>query len=390
MSILDSYKISYAQNREDVIIEAFFPDVTEGFYVDVGANDPTDDSVTKLFYDKGWHGINIEPSKRLYEKLTRVREKDINIQIGIASKKGKLTFREYDNHGLSTFSEEMKKGYEKLASQKTDTYIEYTIPVKPLSHALSEASPSHIHFMKIDVEGFEYEVLISNDWEKYRPELICIEANHILKDWHPILSKANYELVFFDGLNEYFLAKEAINRKDNFNYADSLILKKPIISPGLANQLRNYEKLQSRMVAIERELDQTQQELMQAINQRNVMFTQLTQYSHLRSQAKMLIINIRKAYRSRLDRFNGPVKLKHVIKLKTSWRELSPQEGSRLAYEYDKKALRETRIINGRMRRMLYKLLDGIDRLAILIAKLMFRILRKILREFRQLTHARG
>ncbi len=243
--ILDNYRVSYAQNREDVIIEAFFPDVEKGFYVDVGANDPKDDSVTKLFYDEGWHGVNIEPSPRLLNKLNIERKRDINVGAGVASIEGILQFREYHNHGLSTFSDKMKKVYEQEIGEKTATFSEYKVAVRPLSKILDDIKPKHIHFLKVDVEGYEYEVLASNDWIRYRPELICIEANHIIKDWHGILKKANYNLVFNDGLNEYFLAHESMARLDKFNYAESIVLGKQIINPGLAKLLSRYDRLLS-------------------------------------------------------------------------------------------------------------------------------------------------
>lgn len=235
--MLDDYTVSYAQNREDIIINAFFPDIKKGFYVDVGANDPVDDSVTKIFYDKGWTGLNIEPSPRLFQKLVRARKRDVNIQVGVGVKEGKLKFRDYENHGLSTFSSEMQKQYEKQSNAKTASYTDYTVSVKPLSSVLQAAAVDHIHFLKVDVEGLEYEVLASNDWSKYRPELICVEANHIIKDWHPILTAADYKLVYADGLNEYFLASESIARNENFNYVESLVLTKPIINAGLAKRL---------------------------------------------------------------------------------------------------------------------------------------------------------
>ena len=70
--------------------------------------------------------------------------------------------------------------------------------------------------MKIDVEGFEYEVLAGNDWEKCSPRLICIEANHVDKDWRPMLDKLNYSFAFFDGLNEYYLASDEAYRLEDF------------------------------------------------------------------------------------------------------------------------------------------------------------------------------
>ncbi len=74
---MSRFTISYAQNREDIIIDAFFKGKSSGFYVDVGANHPVVDSVTKLFYQKGWNGINIEPNPRMASLLIADRPRDI-------------------------------------------------------------------------------------------------------------------------------------------------------------------------------------------------------------------------------------------------------------------------------------------------------------------------
>jgi len=51
--------ISYAQNFEDVMLNRVFRDRVDGFYVDFGAADPVNLSVTKWFYDLGWTRGNI-------------------------------------------------------------------------------------------------------------------------------------------------------------------------------------------------------------------------------------------------------------------------------------------------------------------------------------------
>ena len=84
--------VSYAQNFEDVILHRVLKEVKKGFYIDVGANDPVIDSVTKAFYDDGWHGINIEPVSEWFEKLQLVRPNDINLQTGVGAKKADLNF----------------------------------------------------------------------------------------------------------------------------------------------------------------------------------------------------------------------------------------------------------------------------------------------------------
>lgn len=90
---------SYAQLLEDVILYCALKDVEKGFYIDVGANDPTNDSVTKFFYDRGWHGINIEPLPDRCALLAEKRPRDINLCVGLGSEHGKLDI--FPNGGLA-------------------------------------------------------------------------------------------------------------------------------------------------------------------------------------------------------------------------------------------------------------------------------------------------
>jgi FkbM family methyltransferase len=213
----------FAQNREDLFIEAFFPDVAEGFYVDIGASDPVVDSVTKLFYDRGWHGINVEPIRERWLTLQADRPRDLNINAGVAGKSGSMTFHEYPNaDGRSTFSPELASDYETEADFDTRGATAYEVPVTTLADVIKDNDVPHIHFLKIDVEGFEYEVIEGYDWQGVRPELLCIEADRISaeRDWRPLIAQRGYELVFHDGLNNYYLASEAMDRAQHFNYAD--------------------------------------------------------------------------------------------------------------------------------------------------------------------------
>jgi FkbM family methyltransferase len=245
----DSLVVSYAQNREDVILNAFLWDVENGFYVDVGAYDPVEDSVTRYFYERGWSGINIEPNKIFFEKLKKQRPRDINLNVGVSNKEEKLIYREYiDGKGLSTFSDSMKKGYE---SSKTDrpisNYKDREIRVLTLKQIFKQNDVKEIHFLKVDVEGYEFEVLESNDWKKYRPEVICIEANHILRDWHELLKESKYQSVFNDGLNEYFVDSNKMDRWRNFRYVETIIGRE-IVTP---KQYEINNALASSRVTIE-------------------------------------------------------------------------------------------------------------------------------------------
>ena len=79
---------SYAQNFEDVILERLFKEVEQGFYVDIGAWDPSHLSVTAHFYKKGWNGINVEPIAERLECFQKYRSRDINISAAIATEEG--------------------------------------------------------------------------------------------------------------------------------------------------------------------------------------------------------------------------------------------------------------------------------------------------------------
>jgi hypothetical protein len=75
--------ISYAQNFEDVLLNPVFKDRTSGFYIDVGAMDPVVTSVTKTFYDRSWHGVNIEPGPAYHQSLIRERRRDVNLDVAV-------------------------------------------------------------------------------------------------------------------------------------------------------------------------------------------------------------------------------------------------------------------------------------------------------------------
>jgi FkbM family methyltransferase len=229
--------VSYAQNREDVILNGFFPDVSEGFYIDIGAHHPVKDSVTKLFYDKHWHGINIEPIQRFAVELQKARPRDETLAIGCGAKREVRMLREYvKGEGLSTFSPTIQKHYEAVPSPQTDEYIEQEVEIYPLKDILAERKISTIHFLKIDVEGLEYEVLMGNDWQKYRPEVICIEAKHEKSKWQPLLEKHDYKEVFFDGLNSYFVDAKKPQRLQ-FSYPEA-VLPYVVVPAQIAKELK--------------------------------------------------------------------------------------------------------------------------------------------------------
>lgn len=252
MSKLPNTRIYYAQNREDLILEAFFPDVKKGFYVDVGACHPDVASVTKRFYLNGWTGINIEPQTNLFELFEAERENDLNLNLGISDKDSELILRSYINdQGRSTISPNIQGVYEKHSGDSTEQFVDIKITVVTLAEVFTRYNVNTIHFLKVDVEGHEFEVLLGNDWSQFRPEVICIEADHVVRDWRRLLKKNEYTLIFFDGLNEYY-ADSRTDRGSKFNYINHVVVG---LKGGVASD--DFEKITEAQKLI----DQTEKEI---------------------------------------------------------------------------------------------------------------------------------
>jgi FkbM family methyltransferase len=203
--------ISYAQNHEDVLLNRLFPESKSGFYIDVGACFPVWFSVTKLFYDRGWHGINIEPIPSIFETLADDRPRDINLRMGLSNHEGTSTFYECASSAeRSTFSQELA---EDLRRQGFDM-VEHSIPVTTLAKVCEQHAAHAIEFLKIDVENHEREVLEGADWARYRPRVVVVEATRPATDipnheqWEHLLLEADYLFAFFDGLNRYYVRAE--------------------------------------------------------------------------------------------------------------------------------------------------------------------------------------
>ncbi len=204
--------ISYAQNFEDVILNRVFADKKTGFYIDVGAQHPLYDSVTKAFYDRGWQGINVEPVKEYYELLAKERERDLNLNLAVGETEAELDFFELEGTGFSTFDRETA---ERLSKEEGHKINSYQVPIVKLADICQQHLNCQIDFLKIDAEGWEEKVILGNDWSRFRPTIIILEATipnsptRAETNITEILKDQNYQQVYFDGLNDYYLANES-------------------------------------------------------------------------------------------------------------------------------------------------------------------------------------
>lgn len=175
--ILDGHASkSYSQEGEDMILRRFFAEKSKGFYVDVGAHHPKRFSNTFHFYKQGWSGINIDAMPGSMQLFNKQRPRDINLEIPVGPDQNSLTYYIFNETALNGFDARLSQ---QRASSLDPYHIERTIKIdtKSLGLILDEHLPPNtpIDFMSIDVEGMDLDVLKSNNWNKYRPEIILVE-----------------------------------------------------------------------------------------------------------------------------------------------------------------------------------------------------------------------
>ena len=169
--------VSYSQQSEDLAVQTFFKDKKDGFFVDIGAYHPVLYSNTYLFKKKGWKGINIEPNKINFQEFINLRKDDINLNCGVGAEITKMNYYEFNAPAMNTFSGKKMEEFCKNPFFFVRSISE--INIVPLNKILDENLPKNqkIDFFNIDVEGFDLQVLKSNNWNKYRPTVILIEEN---------------------------------------------------------------------------------------------------------------------------------------------------------------------------------------------------------------------
>lgn len=170
----------FSQAGEDAIVwNTFLYRVPKkrGTYVDIGAYHPIKYSNTYLLYKAGWRGINVDPrpgSKALFD---RYRAADINVEAGIASAEGSMTYYFIsEDSTVNTFS---KDNLDRLGmlDQVTKTF---EVPVLTLASLLDRhQNVQEVDYLNIDAEGFELEILGGLDDTKIRPTVISLEQNGV-------------------------------------------------------------------------------------------------------------------------------------------------------------------------------------------------------------------
>ncbi len=206
---------SFSQHGEDVTLDKLLSFSRSGFYVDVGAADPIRFSNSYRFYKKGWSGILVEPNPGRIDRLKTIRPRDTVLNIGVSTTNGGLPFFFFDPPNVSTFSDRGKEVNVSNGYRYVKTEIIQTISLREILDQNYRDELGRIDFLSVDTEGFDMDVLRSNDWSKYRPRYVLVES--IVGDSRDVgraeisgfMRAKGYDEIFYNGLNIIFEATRA-------------------------------------------------------------------------------------------------------------------------------------------------------------------------------------
>ena len=210
--------VSHAQNFEDVILWRALKHIEHGFYIDVGAQDPIDASVSLGFYEKGWRGVHIEANAAYADKIRCARPDEVVVEVAVDQKDGEIEFFEIAGTGLSTGDVLIAREHEKRGW----SVVRRQVASRTLGSILDAHGERDIHWLKIDVEGMEDAVIAGWPSSTVRPWVVVVEStlplsqvqNHL--GWETTLLGLGYTFVYFDGLNRFYVSIAHRELEDSF------------------------------------------------------------------------------------------------------------------------------------------------------------------------------
>lgn len=216
-------KLSYSQCGEDMIINFLFENylrIPVPSYIDIGAHHPAYLSNTYFLYQRGSKGVCVEPDPFLFKIIEKTRKRDICLNCGVGTGFEKVSdFYLMSEKTLNTFSKKEAERYQNYGNHKIEDIIQ--IPLIPINEIIEKFFPSHPNLISLDVEGFDYDILNSFNFEKYRPEVFCIETLTYVQDKSEqkinktinLMEKNNYVVYADTFINTIFVDKTSWNRR---------------------------------------------------------------------------------------------------------------------------------------------------------------------------------
>ena len=176
----------YSQDKQDMFLEEkVFKGHKNGIYVDVGAHDGININNT-LYFEKynNWTGINIEPIKKIFDNLVINRPNNINLNCAVCNNDGETDF--FCNTGHTEMISGIKHTMDVRHLQRTEyennimgsTTEIIKVNTQKLETIFDQNNITHVNYLSIDVEGAEFEVIKSINFDKVFIDVIGFENNY--------------------------------------------------------------------------------------------------------------------------------------------------------------------------------------------------------------------
>ena len=170
---------SFSQVGEDLIVHYLLQQIgiQRPSYLDIGTNFPVAGNNTYFFYNRGFRGVCIEPDPALFAMIRKSRPRDTVLHAGVAvspQKEATLHVFPHPYTGWNTFSE--TEALRRTQESGILPRARISVPLLSINDVIASNFKSCPHFLSIDVEGLDLEILQSLDFTRFRPEVICIES----------------------------------------------------------------------------------------------------------------------------------------------------------------------------------------------------------------------
>jgi len=212
---MSKYKSQWHQDK--YLNEVVFRNLWRGTFVDIGAHDGIDGSNT-YFMEKylEWTGICIEANPKVYDDLQNNR-KCITINCAAGTVEGEVGFTVLEGYSemLSGVTQNYHPSHLKRISveleKKGGTKKEIKVPARRVDSILTENIITRVHYMSIDVEGSEMDVLKSIDYENVFIDVLTVERNYadVSKEIISFLKEKGYNAVAMMGGDIVFIHKKS-------------------------------------------------------------------------------------------------------------------------------------------------------------------------------------
>lgn len=189
--------LEYIKNRInelafDCIVDIYADRQKDFFIVEIGAHDGiSGDPIHGYIIKYKWKGILAEPVKYLFDKLVsnyKGQENLIFENVAIGDKN-----ETRDLYRLKQSGDNMPSWYDQLGSFRLDVVLKHkdSIPkiedylitervnCVTLKDLLQKHNMTKVDLLQIDVEGYEYEIIKSIDFNAIRPKIIHYENKHL-------------------------------------------------------------------------------------------------------------------------------------------------------------------------------------------------------------------